>query len=152
MRADVCDCLLHCILSAYCVEAGFVHIPLWIASASLSGISMLNSSSIAMTTSTVSSESNPRSFEKCAAPEIYHQVSSCSCFPLPFECTFDESCTCSYVSIIDDVCLAVVTYLVKVLQQIHDPPRDLFPRQTSRGRVASYAWDDERRSCSRILQ
>ena len=46
-------------------------VPLWIASASLSGISMLNSSSIAMTTSTVSKLSNPRSFEKCEVPEIY---------------------------------------------------------------------------------
>ncbi|RUS33279.1 hypothetical protein BC938DRAFT_472261 [Jimgerdemannia flammicorona] len=37
-----------------------------ISSASLSGISTENSSSIAITTSTVSSESRPRSFEKWA--------------------------------------------------------------------------------------
>src|SRR2546423_13734750 len=45
-------------------------LPLWIASASLSGISMLNSSSIAITTSTVSRLSRPRSFVKWAFPLI----------------------------------------------------------------------------------
>jgi len=65
-----------------------LNLPLWIASASLSGISMLNSytvvngchntsfvpqptSSIAMTTSTVSKLSRPRSFVKCDDGESY---------------------------------------------------------------------------------
>src|ERR1700737_2200442 len=42
-----------------------------ISSASLSGISMLNSSSMAITTSTVSKLSSPKSFEKCDCAEIY---------------------------------------------------------------------------------
>ena len=67
---------------------GHFDIPLWMASASLSGISMLNSynivrpascmshlrsltSSIAMTTSTVSRLSRPRSLWKCDSPLSY---------------------------------------------------------------------------------
>jgi hypothetical protein len=88
LGADISDCLVdyHSISTVIPPRHSLVldyqtNIPLWMASASLSGISMLNSSSIAMTTSTVSKLSRPRSFEKCAFPFIYHASQySCSCY------------------------------------------------------------------------
>ena len=71
LSANIGHCLFDCneLAQAVCTRS-YSSIPLWIASASLSGISMLNSSSIAITTSTVSKLSRPRSFEKCDCPVI----------------------------------------------------------------------------------
>lgn len=122
-----------------------IHVPLWMASASLSGISMLNSSSIAITTSTVSRESNPRSFAKCAWPEIWTEVSGKdatavvlrkivpSLDPRPAHMLMSGRAAL----------FLLVTYLVKVLQQIHNSSLHLFPRQASRSRIKSYARDEQ---------
>jgi hypothetical protein len=53
-------------------------------SASKSGISSLNSSSIAITTSTVSKLSSPRSFSKCASGVTCHHGGPCSVLGLGF--------------------------------------------------------------------
>lgn len=45
---------------------------------------------------------------------------------------------------------ARVSYLVEVLQQIHDPALNLIPRQTSGSRVASYARERENSSDFRL--
>lgn len=55
-------------------DKGKEHVLLWMVSASLSGISMLNSSSMAMTTSTVSRLSRPRSLAKCAVDVICGRI------------------------------------------------------------------------------
>lgn len=57
------DCIMVLVLGGMMVVKG-EDVPEWMESASLSGISMLNSSSMAMTTSTVSRESRPRSLAK----------------------------------------------------------------------------------------
>lgn len=71
LGADVGDGLFNCRLSGLRSQLLLGNnILLWMASASLSGISMLNSSSMAITTSTVSKLSRPRSFVKWAVPLI----------------------------------------------------------------------------------
>lgn len=63
---DVLDSLVNCKRSVSTIwgRGNATVVPEWMLSASLSGISMLNSSSMAMTTSTVSRLSRPRSLAK----------------------------------------------------------------------------------------
>jgi len=135
----ILNCLVHCNPSvSRCSRWPQGSLPLWIASASLSGISMLNSyhavnictthlvllehtSSIAMTTSTVSRLSSPKSFAKwdVGASLRRNQTSCTECY-VEHEYTFDASVTLAGIS----HCLFnrnVTTYLVEVLQQIHYP-------------------------------
>lgn len=112
-----------------------VNIPLWMASASLSGISMLNSSSMAITTSTVSRLSNPRSLEKCAEPEIFELVRELRTDRQGSEIRpLMRPGPMSHVSAasIYDPCLTL-TYLVEILQQVHYSTLNFLSRETGRG-------------------
>lgn len=131
LRADIRDSLFH-YTDQYTtmMRLGLCFLPLWMASASLSGISMLNSSSIAMTTSTVSNESRPRSFAKCDVPEIYHHQRVFSIFTLRCVPLMRLKPASLLIHGVFSMGVGVVvTYLVEVLQQIHYPSLDLFFRE-----------------------
>ena len=139
LSGNVCDSLVDCKISAIILSRLILNIPLRIASASLSGISMLNSSSIAITTSTVSKLSNPKSFEKCAFAEI------CICqywiwSDGSHRSTLDLSPTWTKVN----YCITMsirYSYLVEVVQQIHYSSLNLLLWKTWWCRIESYALD-----------
>ena len=104
---------------------------------SLHGFWVYYTSSIAITTSTVSKLSRPRSFEKCDT------FVSCSLFR-PRSAGKNHSMYLRCIGYLDrSVTSAVLfgkgrTHLVKVLEKIHDPPLNFRLRQPRRCRIASY--------------